>query len=272
MRSTQHTPRTTRSANVSPPAPAIHADSILWRQGDVLAVNKPAHLAIIPGRGESTCLIFQLADVLGLPASGQADPRIRVAHRLDKDTTGVVLFVTNRAAQQHLSHQFQNNEVEKEYLALVAGRPETDAGEIDAPLGPHPTARGRMAIIKNGRRALTHWRVERRLGDWTLLRVFPKTGKTHQIRVHLKHIGLPLAVDELYNPPPNGAAPGLMLSKIKRDYRRASHPERPLIGRLTLHAHRVTFQTPQGERVTIEAPLPKDFRATINQLEKLARS
>jgi 23S rRNA pseudouridine955/2504/2580 synthase/23S rRNA pseudouridine1911/1915/1917 synthase len=253
----------------------LDAGAILWRGDDLLAINKPAGLAVIPGRGEKTNLLAQLAVLLGIPARGQADPRVRVVHRLDKETSGIILFATSRAAQQLLSHQFQNNLIEKQYLALVAGRPDADQGIIDEPLGPDPNSPKMMAVVRRGRRALTHWQIEQRLGDWSLLRVFPRTGKTHQIRVHLRHAGLPLAVDPLYNPgrpiAKSSAEPGIWLSRIKRDYHPGRGPERPLIGRLTLHAHRLAFTAASGEQITLEAPLPKDFRATINQLAKLAR-
>jgi 23S rRNA pseudouridine955/2504/2580 synthase/23S rRNA pseudouridine1911/1915/1917 synthase len=243
--------------------------SILWQQGSILAIDKPAGLAVIPGRDESDSLIERLAAQLNLPCSGSVDPRVRVVHRLDKDTSGVVLYATDVAAQRHLSHQFQNNTIVKEYLAIVFGRPGTDEGTIGGPIGPHPTSPQRMIITKHGRPALTNWKVETRFGDWALLRVFPKTGKTHQIRVHMKSQGMPLAVDPLYNPPRDGAMPGLSLSQFKRDYRPTrGELERPLIARLTLHAHRLTFQTPDGQMVTVESTPPKDFRATVNQLNR----
>jgi 23S rRNA pseudouridine1911/1915/1917 synthase len=111
--------------------------------------------------------------------------------------------------------------------------------------------------------------VEETFRGFALLRVFPKTGKTHQIRVHLKHIGLPLAVDPLYNPMRDGAEPGLRLSSFKRDYRPVrGEAERPLIARLTLHAHRLTFLDMSGATVSLESPVPKDFRAALNQLRR----
>jgi 23S rRNA pseudouridine955/2504/2580 synthase/23S rRNA pseudouridine1911/1915/1917 synthase len=127
-----------------------------------------------------------------------------------------------------------------------------------------------MAVVNHaGRPARTDWRIENRFRQFTLLRCFPKTGKTHQIRVHLKHIGLPLALDPLYNPVRGGRSIGLMLSALKRDYRPTrGEEERPLIARLTLHAHRLAFNAPDGEHVRIEAELPKDFRATLNQLRR----
>ena len=234
---------------------------------------KPAGLATIPGRAETDSVLERLARQLGLPSSGTADPRVRVVHRLDKDTSGVLLFAKHAAAQRHLSHQFQNNTVEKQYLALVVGRPPQAEGEIDAPLARHPTDPTRMSVVKHGGRpARTAWRIEQQFRGFTLLRVFPKTGKTHQIRVHLKHAGLPLAIDPLYNRPRPGASGALMLSSFKRDYRptRGEH-ERPLMERLTLHAEKLAFTDPGGTRVTLEAPLPKDLRATLNQLARHGR-
>jgi RluA family pseudouridine synthase len=246
--------------------------TILYNDDDLVAVEKPAGLATIPGRGETDSLLERLAFELNLPHKGETDPRLRVVHRLDKDTSGVVVFAKNIATQRHLSHQFQNNQIEKEYLALVAGHPSSDEGEIDAAIGPHPNSRTRMAVLKHGRPALTRWKLEKRFREMSLLRVFPKTGKTHQIRVHLKHIGLPLAIDPLYNPPRDPKAPiGIFLSQFKRDYRAAREDERPLIARLTLHAEHITFDHPVKGKMTIEAPLPKDFRAVLNQLERNSR-
>lgn len=242
---------------------------ILFEDDDLIAVNKPAGLATIPGRGEADSVVQRLSAQLNLPHTGTADPRIRLVHRLDKDTTGVLLLAKNLATQRHLSHQFQNNTVQKEYLAIVVGAPDAERGEIDAPIGSHPTARDRMAVLRHGgRRAQTEWKLEEAFRHFALLRVFPKTGKTHQIRVHLMHAGLPLAVDPLYNPPRDGAPPGLYLSSFKRGYRHKDEPERPLIDRLTLHAARLRFGDPKADEITIEAPLPKDFRAAVNQLRR----
>jgi RluA family pseudouridine synthase len=246
---------------------------ILYQDDDVVAVAKPAGVATIPGRGEppGTSVLERLAAQLKLPHVGTIDPRLRVVHRLDKDTSGVLLFAKLAAAQRHLSHQFQNNTVEKEYLALVVGRPSPTEGEIAAPIGPHPTDRKRMAILKHrGRPARTLWKLEESFRDFSLLRVFPKTGKTHQIRVHLAHVGMPLAIDPLYR---GGSAPAaIFLSEFKRGYRaKRGEEERPLISRLTLHAHRLTIQSPAGLRMTIVAPLPRDFEALLNQLRRYAR-
>jgi 23S rRNA pseudouridine1911/1915/1917 synthase len=241
---------------------------ILWGDMNYVAINKPAGLAAIPGRGEKTSAFEQVAQKLGLPHRGETDPRLRLVHRIDKETSGLLLFAKNKEAQKHVSHQFQNNQVTKEYLALVSGKPDKDEGEIDAPIDRHPSSPKKMTINKSGRPARTLWKVEEYLGPFTLLRVFPKTGKTHQIRVHLKSIGLPLAIDPLYNPT---GAPEILLSSFKRAYRKSSDQERPLISRLALHAEKLVFRVLDGTTTELLAPLPKDLRATINMLQKYAR-
>jgi tRNA pseudouridine32 synthase/23S rRNA pseudouridine746 synthase len=193
---------------------------ILWQTARLVAVFKPAGLATIPGRGETDSVLERVAAVLGIPHKGEADPRVRLVHRLDKETSGVLLFAKDKEAQRHLSHQFQNNAVEKEYVAICVGRPAAREGEVDAPLGVNPHSPTRMMVSEtHGRPARTLWRVEESFGQYCLVRCWPKTGKTHQIRVHLKSIGLPLAVDPLYTAPRAGARAGIYLSQFKRGYR-----------------------------------------------------
>lgn len=245
---------------------------VLWEDEDFVAVIKPAGLATIPGRGETDSVLEQLARQLRLPCSGLQDPRVRVVHRIDKETSGVLLFARNADAQRHLSRQFQDNRVTKEYLALVVGRPIESEGEIDSPIARHPTDRRRMATVRrDGRPAHTLWKVEERFRDYALLRVFPRTGKTHQIRVHLKHVGMPLAVDPLYNPPRSGGRAGIFLSLFKRGYRPAAQVERPLIDRLTLHALRLSFHDLAGREQQVEAPVPKDLGAAVSMLRKYGK-
>ena len=239
---------------------------ILYQDAHLIAVNKPPGLAVIPGRGETDSVLEYLARQLNLPCSGTPDPRLRVVHRLDKQTSGVLLFATDITGQRCLSHQFQNNQAAKEYLAIVAGQPGEESGQIDAPLGPSRSSPQRMAITSRGRPARTLWRIEQRFGPFSLLRVFPHTGKTHQIRVHLLFLALPLAVDEIYN----SQSKGIYLSSFKRAYRKTGD-ERPLISRLTLHAEKLSFLNVESQSVQITAPFPKDFRATLNMLGKYGR-
>jgi 23S rRNA pseudouridine955/2504/2580 synthase/23S rRNA pseudouridine1911/1915/1917 synthase len=152
----------------------------------------------------------------------------------------------------------------------VAGRPIESNGRIEEALAPAGANTQRMAIVKHGGRpAITEWNIEAKFRDCTLLRVFPKTGKTHQIRVHLKHIGHPLVIDSLYNPPPFNDTPGIFLSSFKQHYKpNRGKQEFPLIDRLTLHAQKLRFEHPNGSKIELEAPLQKDFRATLNMLTK----
>jgi len=242
--------------------------TILRQTDRWIAVAKPAGLAVIPGRAESDSVVQALGRQLNLPSSGAADPRVRVVHRLDKETSGVLLYALDAATQRHFCHQFQNNTIDKQYLALVVGRVEQDEGDIQTQISPHPTSPLKMAVVRHGGRpARTLYRVESRYRQFTLVRLFPKTGKTHQIRVHMAHLGHPLAIDPLYYAGRN--ADGLFLSRFKRDYReKRGEEERPLISRLPLHALSLAFADENGDRITIEAPLSKDFRAIINMLEK----
>jgi 23S rRNA pseudouridine955/2504/2580 synthase/23S rRNA pseudouridine1911/1915/1917 synthase len=250
-----------------------HALPVIRDEVDWISVCKPAGLATIPGRGDDNSVLQCLARQIHLPSTGENDPRLRVVHRLDKHTSGVLLFAKTAAAQRHFSEQFRHRLAHKEYLALVAGAPEADEGDIDAPLARHPKSPRHMAVARHGgRSARTLWKVERRFGHLTLLRVFPKTGKTHQIRVHLAHIGLPLAIDPLYNAPRDGAPPGIFLSTIKRNYRpKSGIAESPLIDRLTLHSEVLTVVSPTGESIRLSCPLPKDFAAVLAQLARHAR-
>lgn len=246
---------------------------ILWQTDGLVAVEKPPRLATIPGRGETDSAFEQTAALLELPTKGESDPRLRVVHRLDKDTSGLLLFAKDKDAQRHLSHQFQNNRVEKEYLAICVGVAPGAEGEIDGPMCVNPNSKTRMTISHaHGRPARTLWKLESSFGQYQVIRAFPKTGKTHQIRVHLKSIGLPLAVDPLYNPPRSAGKEGIYLSQFKRDYRpTAGEEERPLIDRLTLHAEKLRFEDLDGQGVALLCEPPKDFRAAVNQLGKFGR-
>jgi RluA family pseudouridine synthase len=242
-----------RRRPVNPPA-------ILYSDQALLVVDKPAGLLSAPGRsGDDVRTALRAAGLVG-----QGDP-VRLVHRLDRETSGVLVFARTLAAQRSLTAQFHARSVEKTYLALASGYVAGD-GEIDLPLQVDRGG-GRVRVQpRRGKPAVTRYRVLQRVAGNTLLECRPLTGRTHQIRAHLAAIGHPLAVDPLY-----GGAGAIFLSHYKQGYRpSARHDERPLIARLTLHALRIALDHPDsGERVSFEAPIPKDLRATLNQLARL---
>ena len=259
---------------------------ILHNDADLVAINKPAGIASVPGAGEAKIASKLIAEQLGLPFKGEDDPRIRPVHRIDMDTSGVLLFAKHRAAQQAISNQFQNRTVAKTYLALVAGVPSDLAGEIDAPMRRDPSAPIRMEIFRTGKPSVTRWKLLQRFRGFALLEVSPLTGRTHQIRVHLTSIGHPLVVDPLYGarqrPAHLSRSPtrdtdveerpaGLYLSAFKRGFKPGRDDvERPLIARLSLHAQRLSLLHPNGSPLSLVAEPPKDLRAALNALTKYA--
>jgi RluA family pseudouridine synthase len=242
----------------------LHKDELL------LVVGKPAGVLSVPGRGEAPALTDLLRE-MGVVASGEP---LLMVHRLDRGASGVMVLARSTLAQQRLTEQWHARRVEKVYWALVQGYVQELSGEIDKPLWIDRDKRKVRVNKKHGKAAVTRYRVLERFSDHTLLECTPLTGRLHQIRVHMAHIGHPLAVDARY-----GGGKALMLSSVKRDYRpSARHEERPLVARLTLHALRLTFihprdwngaDSPTVTPATFEASLPKDFRATLNQLRRI---
>jgi 23S rRNA pseudouridine955/2504/2580 synthase/23S rRNA pseudouridine1911/1915/1917 synthase len=231
--------------------------SIIQETDHWIALNKAAGQLSIPDREQSQP---SLKDLLQ-----QRFGSIFTIHRLDKDTSGVIIFARNEAAHRFLSQQFEERSTEKYYLGLVQGVPTTAAGSIDAPIAEHPAKNGTMTIYKKGKPSLTDYEVLESFGIYAWLQFRIHTGRTHQIRVHAKHIGHPIVCDPLY-----GIDKPVLLSSFKKNYKLSQHEEneRPILNRLALHAHRLQFTDPGGSVITLESPLPKDLRAVLQQLRK----
>lgn len=232
-----------------PPLKAAAEDlpvEILYEDAAVIAVNKPAGLTVHAGAGQHAgTLVNRLVHHFqGLSQVG-GDERPGIVHRLDKDTSGVLLVARTDAAHRALAAQFSGRTVEKVYLALVNGRVKDDSGRITKPISRDPRRRIRMtARLDTGREAITEYRVRQRWEKFTYLEVRIRTGRTHQIRVHLASLGHPVAGDRTYGAPP--------------------------AARLFLHAWRIGFVSPAtGQAVTVEAPLPPELMAWLESLAGL---
>jgi len=227
-------------------APEAIPLDILYEDEYILAVNKPEGMVVHPsfGHREGTLVNAVLAYLGEEKLKGSADTaeapnqRPGIVHRLDKGTTGVILIAKDTKTQEMLSALFKDREVRKTYRAVVEGAIKKGEGTIEGRIGRHPVERKKMAVVKEkGREAVTGYKVIKRMKEFTYVEAYPKTGRTHQIRVHLAHIGHPIVGDETYG-------------------RKA----RKMAGRPLLHAYMINFSHPvKGEAVSIAAPVPADM-------------
>jgi len=221
---------------------------ILYQDSDVVIVNKPCGMVVHPAAGNEdrtlvNALLYHIKDLSGI--GGEMRPGI--VHRLDKDTSGLILIAKNDHAHALLSDQFKERSMEKHYHAVAFGNFSEESGLIDAPIARHPVDRKKMAIVPGGKPSLTEWTVLSRLKSATYLDVHLLTGRTHQIRVHMHSIGHPLLGDRIYAP------------NIKTSVH---------IPRLMLHAYSLAFTHPTtGERMIVSAPLPEKFCQTLEKLK-----
>jgi 23S rRNA pseudouridine1911/1915/1917 synthase len=227
---------------------------IIHQDADIIVINKPAGLVVHPAAGHYSGTMQNA--LLYLDASLAAVPRAGIVHRLDKDTTGLMVVARNLSSHKYLVEQIQQHEVVREYQAVVHGVM-TGGGIVDQPIGRHPHDRIKMAVRENGREAITHYRLLERFREHSHVRVQLETGRTHQIRVHMSHLRHPIVGDPVYagrQRIPSGAQPELI------EYLQAFR-------RQALHAWKLSFIHPQqGEEVSYEAPLPDDMQRLITLL------
>ena len=228
----------------SPLAPEAIPLNIIYEDNDLLVIDKPAGLAVHPAPGHPSHTLVN-AILSHFPHLADISDSLRpgIVHRLDKDSSGVMLVAKNRAAQLNLSNQFKNHSVVKAYLVLVKGHLTPEQGVIKVTIGREPRNRKRMAVVAKGREARTQYSVVRHIGNCTLLEVRPETGRTHQIRVHLLAIGYPVVGDPVY---------GLKSAYLSRQF---------------LHACRLGFKLPStGEYVEFTSDLPPDLEQALKDI------
>jgi len=235
---------------------------IIYQDDDILVVNKPAGVSVTKDRTGAA----EFADILAGQLGAQISSGLRLVHRLDKDTSGIMILARNKDAQSLFCSLFEKKLVKKTYLALVTGAISAQRGTISAALARNRKNPVLMCIAaKKGKEAVTDWELLADFGTVTLLAVYPLTGRTHQIRVHLPSIGLALAIDPLY-----GSSRPLFLSDFKTNYRLAKgQAEKPLMERLTLHAYQIqlTRLKPSLPDCFV-AGLDKRFTACLKMLTK----
>jgi 23S rRNA pseudouridine1911/1915/1917 synthase len=230
---------------------------IVFENDHFVAINKPSGLLSIPDRmGKDPSLKTFLMEKYG---------KIFTIHRLDKDTSGLIIFAKEEETHKFLSQAFEGREVQKFYLGLVSGTLMNTSGSIDAAIMEAPGKTTLMVTNKKGKPSLTDYQVLESFGQYSWLQFQIHTGRTHQIRVHMKHIGNPIACDELY-----GDGKPVLLSAIKKNFKlsKSEDEERPILKRLALHSQRLIFRDAQGNEHNLEAPLQKDLKATLQQLRK----
>ena len=236
-------------ANIPPPSPiSLTPEAIplkvIYEDNDLIVIDKPAGLVVHPAAGHRSGTLVN-AILARCPDLGTINGTIRpgIVHRLDKDTSGLMMVAKNEAAHAILSHQIKQRLIKKGYIALVLGHLSPEHGVIDAPIGRNPKDRKRMAIVSGGREARTEYKVIRYLADYTLVGAMPETGRTHQIRVHFAAIGHHIIGDHVYG---------------KRS---------AMLGRQFLHAHRLGFKLPSsGKFVEFKSELPPDLEEVLKQL------
>lgn len=236
--------------------------NIIYEDDSVIILNKQANLIVHPARGNTSgTLVNGLAYYCENLSTGLGELRPGIVHRLDKNTTGVMIVTKNDDAQWKIAKQFENRTIKKTYLAIVHGTPELDADRINAPLGIHARKREKYAVrYETGKESVTFYKVLEKFRGFSLLELTPKTGRTHQLRVHLSYIKHPVVADDMYG--------GKLLYPWQiKDQKPAAQD--PTINRCALHAYSIEFKHPETDQfVKFEAPLPEDMQNTLDLLRE----
>ncbi|MDK9699693.1 MAG: RluA family pseudouridine synthase [bacterium] len=255
-----------------PPAPELIPEDIplnvLYEDETIIAINKPAGIVVHPAQSIRSgtvvnALLWHVSKTQeelspGLPGGDTEGLRPGIIHRLDKDTSGILLAAKSLQAQQILAKAFSDRTVHKTYIALVWGDLNKKTGRIDAPIGRHLYERALFAVVPDGKAAVTNWEVVERFGLWTLVHCFPETGRTHQIRVHFAHIGHPVFGDPLYG------GRNRQLARLTSAQRNLSAKALQLCNGQFLHAHRLDVPHPsRGGRLDLIAPLPDNLEQIL---------
>ncbi len=237
-----------------------NSPEIIFENEDFIVINKPAGLLSIPDReGKDASLKNILKEKYG---------EIFTVHRLDRETSGLIIFAKNEATHKYLSQLFEERKIEKIYTGIISGTLPEKKGSIDEPIAENLHKPGMMLIHKRGKQSLTDYQVLEEFGSYSLVQFQIHSGRTHQIRVHMQHIGHPIACDDVY-----GTGESVLLSSIKKKFKlsKSEETERPLLSRLALHSSQLRFTDSKGNSYHLEAPMLKDMSALIQQLRKWKR-
>lgn len=228
---------------------------IVYEDENIVAVNKPSGLLTIADREGNIALKNLLT---------QQYDNILTVHRLDRDTSGLLVFARNEETHRQLSMMFEGREVQKFYQGLVLGKPAQTAGTIETGIMEHPVKKGTMVVHAKGKTSITDYEVLESFRFFSWMQFQIHTGRTHQIRVHMKHLGHPIVCDDMY-----GDGKPVLLSSIKNKFKlsKDAEEERPILARMALHSYRLQFKL-GGKDFKLEAEPPKDLRACLQQLRK----
>lgn len=236
--------------------------NIIYEDSSIIVLNKQSDMLVHPARGNTHgTLVNALSFYSDKLSSGLGEFRPGIVHRLDRNTTGVMIVAKDDGSQWKIAKQFEQRQVKKSYLAIVHGIPELTADRIKAPLGIHPRVREKYAIRPDvGKESITFYEVVESFRGFSLLKLTPKTGRTHQIRVHLSYIKHPIVADDMYG------------GRLVYPWQLADDEpavQQPVISRVALHAHTIEFKHPSTEKmVKFEAPLPEDMQSLLDMLRK----